>query len=113
MGTRGSLEFQHAYLSCTGRTILLKRGTAVDRIDVPETDHFSGMIAYFSDCILEGTRPLVDSGEGLADMRALLSIVDASERGAPARLTSRRPFTPLKRSMLRSFPPARRKLVLP
>jgi predicted dehydrogenase len=113
LGTRGSLEFQHAYLFGTGRTILLKRGNTVDRIDVPETDNFSGMIAYFSDCILEGTRPLVDSGEGLADMHALLSIVDATERGAPARLTSLRPFMPLQRSMLRSFPAARRKLVLP
>jgi len=113
LGTRGSLEFQHAYLFGAARTILLKRGATVDRIDVPETDNFSGMIAYFSDCILEGTRPLVDSGEGLADMRALLSIVDASVRGTPARLTSRRPFTPLQRSMLRSFPPASRKLLLP
>jgi len=112
LGTRGSLELQHAYLFGSSRTIALKRGNAVERIDVPETDNFSGMIAYFSDCILQGTRPLVDSGEGLADMRALLSIVDASERGAPASLTKRRPFTPLQPSMLRSFPPACRKLVL-
>ncbi|HTT10706.1 MAG TPA: Gfo/Idh/MocA family oxidoreductase [Burkholderiaceae bacterium] len=112
LGTRGSLELQHAYLFGAARTILLKRGAAVDRIDVPETDNFSGMIACFSDCILQGTRPLVDSGEGLADMRALLAIVDAAERGAPVRLTSRRAFTPLQRSMLRSFPPARRRLVL-
>ena len=113
LGTRGSLEFQHAYLFGTGRTIVLRRGDVVDRIDLPETDNFSGMIAFFSDCIIEGTRPLVDSGEGLADMRALLSIVEASAGGAPARLTSRRSFTPLQPSMLRSFPPARRKLVLP
>jgi len=113
LGTRGSLEFQNAYTFGSGRTILLRRGTAVERINVPHTDNFSGMIAYFSDCIRAGTRPLVDSGEGLADMRVLLSIVDASVRGAPARLTSRRPFTPLQPSMLRSFPPASRKLVLP
>jgi predicted dehydrogenase len=113
LGTRGSLEFEHAYRFDTSRTILLKRGATVERIDVPQTDNFSGMIACFSDCILEGRRPPVDSGEGLADMRALLSIVDAAERGAPARLTSRRPFTPLQPSMLRSFAPARRKLLLP
>jgi predicted dehydrogenase len=112
LGTRGSIEFEHAYLFGTARTILLKRGAAVERLDIPETDNFSGMIAYFSDCILHGTRPLVDSEEGLADMRVLLSIVDAAERGAPARLTSRRPFTPLQPSMLRSFPPVSRKLVL-
>jgi len=43
----------------------------------------------------------------------LLSIVDASQRGAPARLANRRPFTPVRPSMGRSFPPARRKLLLP
>jgi predicted dehydrogenase len=112
LGTRGSIEFQHAYLFATARTILLKRGTAVERIDIPETDNFSGMIAYFSDCILDCTRPLVDSAEGLADMRVLLSIADAAERCAPARLANRRPFTPLQQSMLRSFPPVSRKLVL-
>jgi predicted dehydrogenase len=113
IGTRGSLELQHAYLFSANRTILLKRGDAVERTDIPQTDNFSGMIAYFSDCIIEGTRPLVDSAEGLADMRALLSIVDAAERGASVRIASQRPFTPLQRSMLRSFPPASRKLVLP
>jgi predicted dehydrogenase len=113
LGTTGSLEFQHAYLFGTGRTIVLRRGDAVERIDIAETDNFSGMIAYVSDCILEGKRPAVDSGEGLEDMRALLAIAEASARGAPVRLASRRPFTPLQPSMLRSFPPARRKLLLP
>ena len=113
LGTRGSLEFQHAYRFGTGRTIVLRRGNVVERIDLPETDNFSGMISYFSDCIIEGTKPLVDSGEGLSDMHTLLSIVDASQRGAPARLANRRPFTPVRPSMGRSFPPARRKLLLP
>jgi len=112
VGTRGSVELQHAYRFDARRTLLLKRGEALERIDIPQTDNFSGMIAYFSDCILAGTRPLVDSAEGLADMRVLLSIVDASARGASVRLTSERPFTPLQRSMSRSFPLARRKLVL-
>ncbi len=57
VGTQGSLEFQHAYLFGTERTILLRRGSAVEQIDIPETDNFSGMVAYFSDCILEGTPP--------------------------------------------------------
>jgi predicted dehydrogenase len=112
VGTRGSLELQHAFRFDARRTIQLKQGDTVEWIDVPQTDNFSGMIAYFSDCILAGTRPLVDSTEGLADMRALLSIVEASERGSPVRLTSARPFTPLQRSMSRSFPLASRKLVL-
>ena len=113
LGTKGSLEFQHAYLFGTGRTIVLRRGDAVERIELAETDNFSGMIAYFSDCILQGKRPAVDSGEGLEDMRALLAIDEAAARGAPVRLASSRPFTPLQPSMLRRFPPARRKLLLP
>jgi len=113
LGTTGSLEMQHAYLFDKPRTIVLRRGDAVERIDVARTDNFSGMIAYFSDCILDGTRPAVDSGEGIEDMRALLAIEEAAARGAPVRLASSRPFTPLQPSMLRSFPPARRKLLLP
>jgi len=113
LGTRGSLELQHAYRFDKSRTIVLRRDNSVERIDVPATDNFSGMIAYFSDCILAGTQPLVSSSEGLADMRALLSIVEASERGAPVRVAGRRAFTPLQPSMLRSFPPATRKLLLP
>lgn len=113
LGTQGSLEFQHAYLFGTGRTIMLRRGDTVERIEITETDNFSGMVAYFSDCIREGKRPAVDSGEGLEDMRALLAIAEAAARGAPVRLVSRRPFTPLQPSMLRSFQPARRKLLLP
>jgi predicted dehydrogenase len=113
LGTKGSLEFQHAYLFGTGRTIVLRRGDAVERIDVAETDNFSGMIAYFSDCILEGRRCEVDSGEGLEDMRALLAIDEAAARGAPVPIESRRPFTRLQPSMRRSFAPARRKLLLP
>src|SRR5882724_10034679 len=83
LGTKGPLEFQHAYLFGTGRTIVLRHGDAVEHIDVAETDNFSGMIAHFSDCILEGKRPAVDSGEGLEDMRALLAIDEAAARGAP------------------------------
>src|SRR5262249_16910924 len=109
LGTRGSLELQNAYTFGSGRTILLKRGTSAERIDVPHTDNFSGMIAYFSDCIRNGTHPVVDSGEGVADMHALLSIVEASERGTPVRLATERTFTPLQRSMQRSFPHATRR----
>ena len=113
LGTKGSIEVQHAYLFGKPRTIVLRIGDSVERIEVAETDNFSGMIAYFSDCILDGTRPTVDSGEGLEDMRALLAIDEAAARGTPVRLASRRAFTPLQPSMRRSFPPARRKLLLP
>jgi predicted dehydrogenase len=113
LGTKGSIEVQHAYLFGKPRTIELQVGDTVERIEIPETDNFSGMIAYFSDCILEGTRPVVDSGEGLEDMRALLAIDEAAARGTPVRLESRRPFTPLQATMQRSFPPVHRRLLLP
>lgn len=113
LGTTGSLSFEHAYRFGTARTITLRHGDEVERIEVAETDNFSGMIAYFSDCILQGTRPAVDSGEGLEDMRALLAIEEAAARAAPVRLASRRSFTALQPTMLRSFPPAERKLLLP
>jgi predicted dehydrogenase len=114
LGTKGSLEFRHAYLFGTGRTIVLRRGDAVESIGIDETDNFSGMIAWFSDRILDGGRPEVDSGEGVEDMRALLAIEASAACGAPVRLErSRRAFTPLQSSMRRSFPPAQHKLLLP
>jgi predicted dehydrogenase len=113
VGTEGTLEFQRAFQFNAGRTIVLSRGNEVERIDVPQTDNFSGMAAYFSDCILAGTPPIVDSGEGLADMRALLAIEEAAARGATVRLESRRTFTPLEPSMRRSFAPTQRRLVFP
>ncbi len=113
VGTKGSIEIQHAYLFATTRTIWLRHGDAAERIDIPMTDNFAGMLAYFSDCILARTPPVVDSTEGLADMRALLAIEGAAARGVRVNVGASRTFTPLQRSMLRSFPQAQRKLLLP
>lgn len=113
LGTKGSIEVRHAYLFGKPRTIVLRVGDTVERFEFAQTDNFSGMVAYLSDCILNGTPPVVDSGEGVEDMRALLAIEQAAASGAPVRIASRRPFTPLQASMERSFPPVDRKLVLP
>lgn len=112
-GTSGSLELQNAYVFAGARSILLRHGDAVERFDFAETDNFSGMIAWFSDCILEGRPTEVDSGEGLEDMRGLLAIEASAASDLPVRLASPRRFTPLQPSMQRSFPPTQRKLLLP
>jgi predicted dehydrogenase len=112
LGTKGSIEFQHAYLFASERAIVLTRGAAVERIEIPQTENFSGMVAYFSDCILAGTPPIVDSTEGLADMHALLAIEDAAARRVPVPVASGRIFTPLQPSMARSFAPVARRLLI-
>ena len=113
VGTKGVLEVDHAYLFATRRTIVLRRGSDVERIEIPETDNFSGMVAYFSDCILARNPPLVDSTEGMADMRALLAIEVAAAHATTVRLDGSRAFTPIDPSMQRSFAQAQRRLVLP
>jgi len=112
LGTKGSLTLRHGYLFSTGRTIEVMRDGKVERIDVPHTDNFSGMVAYFSDCILAGTPPQVGPGEGLADMRALLAIEAAAASGGTVAVEPTAGFAPLQASMGRSFPPVTHRLVL-
>lgn len=112
LGTTGTLALRRAYLFSAGRTIELTRGGRTERIDVPHTDNFSGMVACFSDCILAGTPPAVGPSEGLADMRALLAIEAAAASGGTVPVTPTAGFAPLQPAMRRSFPPVTHRLVL-
>jgi predicted dehydrogenase len=89
----------------------VRQGQVTERT-FPSVDHFSGMIAYFSDCILKGERPEPDGEEGLADVRALRAIETAAASGTLQRIDSPpRPSHPVSQ-MMRNFPPASRRLML-
>ena len=84
IGTEGEITVDHGYdLRFTPNIRLKRSGEAAREIEVPDSDHFGGQAAYFSDCILTGTRPVPDGGEGLADMAALLAIEAAAKTGLP------------------------------
>lgn len=86
IGTEGEIVVEHGYdLHFTPR-LWLAKGLDRREIDVPDSDHFAGQTAYFSDCILTGERPVADGEEGLADVRALLAIEAAAKTGIPQKV---------------------------
>ena len=84
IGTEGEITVEPAYrFETTPKIRLTRSGEAPQVIEVPDSDHFGGQAAYFSDCILAGERPVPDGQDGLADMRALLAIEAAAKTGQP------------------------------
>ncbi|MEO1537110.1 MAG: Gfo/Idh/MocA family oxidoreductase [Pseudomonadota bacterium] len=81
IGTEGEITVEHCYDFHFTPRIWLSKGYERTEIEVPDSDHFGGQAAYFSDCILTGTRPVPDGEEGLADVRALLAIEAAAKTG--------------------------------
>lgn len=112
LGTEGELTVDPGYRFESAMSLRLRRGTEVTVTNFPAVDHFSGQIAYFSDCIAAGTQPEADGEEGMADMRVLLAIEESVRTRAnvavrtPAR--SRHPDA----TLLRSFAPTTKRLLI-
>ncbi len=83
IGTKGEITVEQCYDFHFSPRIWLTQGRERRAIEVPDSDHFGGQAAYFSDCILKGERPVPDGEEGLADVRALLAIEAAAKTGQP------------------------------
>jgi predicted dehydrogenase len=112
IGSKGTLEMAPGFRFETATRLKLVRGEQVDERFLPQVDHFSGQVAYFSDCIIEGAAPEADGWEGLADVRALRAIEAAAKTGQSQRIETPSRITRLSPSMARSFPPTERRLVL-
>jgi predicted dehydrogenase len=112
IGSTGQITLANPYRFEVPRAFELRRGDKVERFDFPLTDNFSGQTAYFSDCILKGTKPEPDGEDGLADMIIMLAIEEASRTGQSQKIKiPRRPaYAGLSQS--RSFPPVSHRLVL-
>lgn len=112
IGTEGQIEVSPGFRFETAVTMRVTRGGKVTEKTWPRYDHFSGQAHYFSDCILKGTRPEPDGGEGLNDVRAMLAIEEAARSGKAQDIVSApRPSHP-EPAMARSFPPVERRLLL-
>jgi predicted dehydrogenase len=112
IGTEGVITVEECYDLHFNPRIWLSKGRERQQIEVPETDHFAGQAAYFSDCILKGTRPVPDGEEGLADVRALLAIEAAAITGQPKKVgTPARDNHPTQ-DCVRILPRTDRRLVL-
>lgn len=110
-GTKGSILVNPGFRFETAMRMERRVGDDFTETRLLRADHFAGMIAYFSDCILQGNPPEADGHEGLADVRALLAIERAAASGfAQPIQTAARPVHP-SRDMARTLPVTDRRLV--
>ncbi|MCB1377078.1 MAG: Gfo/Idh/MocA family oxidoreductase [Alphaproteobacteria bacterium] len=112
IGSDGDIEVQPGFRFENTMKIRMNQKGKITEKTYPKTDHFSGMTAYFSDCILKGIRPEPDGGDGLNDVRALLAIEKAAMTGLPQKIESApRPSHPTP-DMVRLFPDTDKRLML-
>jgi len=112
VGSEGEITVEPGFRFENTMKMRLVRGGEVLEKTYRQVDHFSGMTAYFSDCILKGQRPEPDGGDGLNDVRALLAIEKAAQTGLPQKIVSdQRPGGPTP-GMTRIFPPTDKRLLL-
>ena len=111
-GTKGSITLSNAFRFGVTRKLTLQQNDQLQTIDFAETDNFSGMISYFADCIQKGTAPLADGAEGLSDVAVMIAIRLAGKERAFQTVPQLPPFQTYDASMVRSFPPAREKLLV-
>ena len=112
VGTAGELIMDPAFRFESAMTLTLRSGGTQSVQNFPHVDHFAGQIAYFSDCIAQGSQPEADGEEGLSDMRALLAIERAARTGETVVLQPRDFGPAITPDMRRSLPVTQRRLVL-
>lgn len=112
VGTEGEITVEPGYRFESAMKIQLNRKGKLSEHVYQQTDHFSGMTAYFSECIIKGQRPEPDGEDGLNDVRALLAIEASAKTGQPVKIAS----APVSRhpapDMVRLFPPVDKRLML-
>jgi predicted dehydrogenase len=112
VGSEGLVTMHNAFRFEVARTVELRKGDKLERFEFPLTDNFSGQTAYFSDCILNKTRPEADGEEGLADMMVMLAIEESARTGKAQKLSIPAKEGYAKPAYMRSFPPVSHRLVL-
>lgn len=112
VGSEGQITMTNAFHFEVPRSFELRKGDKVERLEFPFTDNFSGQTAYFSDCILNKTKPEPDGEEGLADMMVTLAIEEAARSGKAQKINIPARPTYAVMEQLRSFPPVTHRLVL-
>ena len=112
VGTRGGLSLHPGFRFDTSTSLTTWLDGEFTKTTFRDVDHFAGQTAYFSDCILSETPPVVDGLEGLEDVRAMLAIEKAIETGRPQAIRSpHRPRQPTP-DMERQLPKTKRRLAL-
>jgi predicted dehydrogenase len=111
-GSKGELMLEQAFRFDVGRTIRLTVGDVVTTKAFQHVDNFSGMTAYFSDCILRNERPEADGEDGLADVVIMRAIEEAARTGKTQKISLPAKLRYPVPDMVRSFPHATRQLLV-
>jgi predicted dehydrogenase len=83
IGTRGDLVVSPAYEFATALAHTLTVDGKTTKEKFPKRDQFAPELVYFSSCILEDRRPEPSGEEGLADVRAILAMLESAKTGVP------------------------------
>ena len=111
-GSQAEIELDPAYPFRDRHNMRLRKNGVIEETPFPQVDHFGGQVAYFSDCINNGTPPEADGEEGLCDMRVLLAIEEAAKSGRPVAINSpARPHHP-SADMVRMRPVTTKRLLV-
>lgn len=112
IGSEGELELDPGFLFQVATHMRQRKGGKVDDIQFHQVDQFGGQVAYFSDCIVNGTPPEADGEEGLCDMQVLLAIEEAANTGRTVPVNSpARPRHPTP-DMVRQMPVTTKRLLV-
>ncbi|WP_049899166.1 D-xylose 1-dehydrogenase Gfo6 [Halococcus agarilyticus] len=80
-GTEGELRLDPVFFPDEPRRLRIRRGDLDASLDFDQRDQMTEEFTYFADRVIAGEDPLPDGEHGLADMKILRAIYEASETG--------------------------------
>ncbi|MDY3560431.1 Gfo/Idh/MocA family oxidoreductase [Gemmata sp. JC673] len=86
-GSEGLVEMDPAF-SYRGLRLNVQKGGQRSEIKLTEVDHFAAEMDHFSECVLANKAPRTPGEEGLADMRVIEAIDEATKTGRTAAVRS-------------------------
>jgi predicted dehydrogenase len=86
VGDQGDIQVDYPYSYRAERKVVETIDDKTRRKSYRKSDQFGPEILYFSDCLIQGTRPEPDGVEGLADVRIIDAINKSIDEGTPVHL---------------------------
>ena len=80
VGTKGWFELEPA-TSYRGLHMRIRRGNALEEVDLPERDHFTMEMDHMSDCVMQNKEPLTPGEEGLRDITLIHAVYESARNG--------------------------------
>jgi predicted dehydrogenase len=106
-GTEGNVHAEPAYEYAEALGYTLTVGENERKKKGRRRDQFAAEIAYFSDCIMNGTDPEPSAEEGCWDVRVVSALYQSAETGQPVKLQNFGPEDPPMRTQGQDHPPVR------